>query len=121
MTLHWDDISVTRFCALGYRTAEAASPSAPEKIIIVFLGSAGGALRVLSHRDWRDMVREEDVEYVGNLMEDFRERARLTPDALFRQVASLQVGPVVTCAVGSDSDLQTQLGLLDLCENMVEV
>jgi hypothetical protein len=92
-----------------------------ERIVILFLGHPSGSLRVLCHRDWRNIVGVEDLEYVSDLMDDFRERARSTPDALFRQVSSLSVGPLVTYAVGSDYDLQPLIPLLELCENMVEL
>jgi hypothetical protein len=116
-----NDISVTRFCALVYRTGRAESPSAPERVVILFLGGPGGSLRVLTRRDWRNMVSSEDVEYVQALMDDFRERARSTPDPLFKQVSSLSVGPLVTYAVGAEHELGTFSSLVDICKDMVDL
>ena len=88
---------------------------------MLFLAGPGGALRLLVRRDWRNIVRIDDLEYISDLMGDFQERAQNAPDALFRQVASLSVGPLLTYAVGSDSELRTQESLVDVRENMVEL
>jgi len=121
MTTHADDISVAQFCALEYRAGEIDSPCVPERVLILFLRNENGSLRVLSHQDWRNIVHLQDLEYVRDLLDDFKERAQCAPEALFRQVASLSVGPLVTYAVGSGSDLKAASGMLDIWENMVDL
>ena len=119
MTLNADDNSITRFCAVEYRTSETDSLSAPERIVLLFLRTSSGALRVLSHRNWQNIVRPGEMEYVRELMDDFRVRARCSPDALFRQVASLSVGPLRTFGVGDHFNIGTQT-MIDICRNMVD-
>ena len=112
---------MVHFCALEYRPHESSGPSALERVIILFLRNPSGALRVLSHRNWRKIVQPRDQEYVRDLLEDFRERARTAPDALFKQAASLSVGPLVTYAVGTETDLKANMNLFEICRNMADL
>ena len=121
MKLAMNDSPLTRFCALEYRPEESSGPSALERVIIVFLCTESGALRVLSHQDWRTIVQSKDRDYVRDLLDDFKERARSSPEALFQQAASLSVGPVVTYAVGSATDLKSSMELLDVCGKMADL
>jgi len=112
---------VTHFCALEYRAEELNGPSALEQVIILFLRNNIGALRVFAHRDWRTIVQPRDQEYIQDILGDFTERAESAPDALFKQVSSLSVGPLTTYAVGTGIDLKANLNLLDICEKMVDL
>jgi hypothetical protein len=47
------------------------------------------------------VVGSEDLPLIRSLLLDFTERAKLHPAALFKQLCSLSVGPLVTHAVGS--------------------
>lgn len=89
-------------------------------MIVLFLLYEHGALTVFSHKDWQNIVRPEDQEYIRDLLHDFRERARQAPNALLQQVASLSVGPLVTYAAGSKSDLKAGIGLVEVCRNMTD-
>ena len=119
MTLEANDSSVIRFCALEYRASDADSPSAPENVVIVFLVHPSSTLSVLHHRDWRNIVRTEDQEYIQALMDDFRERARRDPEALFRQISSLSVGPLVTYSIGSQDEVKADSRLFEVWENLI--
>jgi len=55
------------------------------------------------------VVGSEDLPLIRSLLLDFTERAKLHPAALFKQLCSLSVGPLVTHAVGSS--LSNQLSL----------
>jgi len=121
MTLPVDESPVVHFCALEYRAHELSGPSALEHVIILFLRNPSGALRVLAHRDWRKIVQPRDHEYVRALLEDFIERATSAPDALFKQAASLSVGPLVTYAVGTGVDLKASMNLFEICKNMADL
>jgi hypothetical protein len=46
-------------------------------------------LRLLLHPQWRSMIDAADLEYVGELLTDFRQRCLIDPEALFLQLASL--------------------------------
>lgn len=120
MNLPVDDSPIARFCALEYRVAEIDAPPALENVIVLFLRYENGALTVFSHQDWQKIVQREDREYVRDLLQDFKERADRTPDALLQQVASLSVGPLVTYAAGSKSDLKASIGLFEICRNMTD-
>jgi hypothetical protein len=64
------------------------------------LKDASGGLRFLIDPGWRSVVRVPDVEYIASLLRDFLERAKEHPAALFEQLSSLAVGPVVTQEIG---------------------
>ena len=46
------------------------------------------------------MIRREDLSYFESLLPDFLERAKIDPEALFKQLCSLQVGPLVPKETG---------------------
>ncbi len=69
---------------------------------------------------WRKIVRLEDYDYISKLWEDFTIRAGTEPRALFGQLTSLTVGPLVTSAVGQDLSVLPELQALvkdfvDIC------
>jgi hypothetical protein len=61
---------------------------------------ANGGLLILAHPNWRSLVQREDVNYVNDLLIDSLERAEDQPRALFEQLSSLGVGPLVTQQAG---------------------
>lgn len=58
------------------------------------------SLRILVDPQLRMMVERDDWLCLDALLKDFRERARTDPYALFEQLSSLNVGPLVTEIVG---------------------
>ena len=121
ITFEPDEIPIAHFCALRYETQEMTGPSAPEKIIVLLIRYENGTLRVLSRQDWPSIIQPKDLEYIRDLLADFKERASSAPDVLFRQVSSLSVGPLVTHAVGSRFDLKNSMDLVDVFANMADV
>jgi hypothetical protein len=91
-----------RFCALEYRGRnwDVSAQEEPSVILLVLEDGKSG-LQFLAHPDWRRIVEAEDLDYIESLLQDFKGRAKLHPGALFKQVSSLQVGPLVTHEVGS--------------------
>jgi hypothetical protein len=63
-----------------------------------------GKLQFLVHPEWRKGVRKEDSAYIGSLLKDFPERAKLHPEELFQQLCSLTAGPLKTQEAGSHLD-----------------
>jgi hypothetical protein len=61
-----------------------------------------GSLRFLVHPELRSIVEGEDLVYIEDLLRDFLERAKQDPEALFKQLSSLGVGPLVVNVVGSN-------------------
>jgi predicted component of type VI protein secretion system len=70
-------------------------------IIMFVLKDREGNLRFLSHPKMSKIVQEDDLAYIESLLRDFLERAKLHPAALFKQLSSLAVGPLVTHETGS--------------------
>ena len=99
-----------RFCALEYRAQGAGGTSF--SILLVF-EDANSSLRFLVDPNWRSLVQLEDVNYINDLLIDFLERAKEQPKELFKQVSSLEVGPLVTQQTGEKiSDYPFLLSLL---------
>jgi hypothetical protein len=61
---------------------------------------ASGSLQFLVDPGWRSIVCERDLEYIGSLLHDFLGRSKEQPAALFEQLSSLDVGPLVTQETG---------------------
>ena len=68
--------------------------------MLIVLEDAKGDLRFLVDPDWRAVVQAEDVEYMESLFGDFLERAKEQPEALYRQLSALGVGPLMTEETG---------------------
>jgi hypothetical protein len=71
-------------------------------VILLVLRDVEGSLRFLVHPNLRSLAHPEDLEYIESLLQDFVERARLHEEVLFKQLCSLQVGPLVTQEVGQN-------------------
>lgn len=77
----------------------AESPDGP--IILLGLFDERDQLSLLVDPEWRRLVEEEDLDYLECLLGDFVERAEQHPALLFKQLFSLNVGPLVARGVGS--------------------
>jgi hypothetical protein len=71
-------------------------------IILLVLEDEKGSLCFLVHPELREVVTDKDIPYIESLLKDFLERAKLNPAALFKQLSSLEVGPLVTHETGSN-------------------
>ena len=83
------------------------------------LEHTNNGLHIFVQGDWRTIIQAEDVEYVESLLRDFRERVELDSDALFRQLSSLGVGPLVARQTGRH--LSEHPALLELCSRFVRL
>jgi hypothetical protein len=59
-----------------------------------------GGLQFLVHPELRKHVQADDLAYIESLLRDFARRAKLHPDALFQQLCSLAVGPLIVQETG---------------------
>jgi hypothetical protein len=59
-------------------------------------------LRFIVHPELQIIVLKEDWTYIKDLLSDFLGRAKQDPAALFKQISSLSVGPLVTNEAGAD-------------------
>ena len=75
-------------------------PSHETKIVALATLSEAGDFGIRMHRDWRSIVAGKDQEYLEALCLDFKARARWDTAALFTQLSSLAVGPLVTHETG---------------------
>lgn len=71
------------------------------------------------HPDLPSIVQTEDVAYIESLLQDLPERAKLHPGELFKQLSGLNVGPILTHAVGAR--LSDHPPLLELCSRFSQV
>jgi hypothetical protein len=109
-----------QFCALEYRPQDwniASSRIAP--IVLLVLRDEKGRLRFHIHPELRTMVQGEDLAYLESLLQDFLERAKLHPEALFKQLSFLDVGSLTTQEVGSN--LSDHPPLLKMCSRFVQL
>lgn len=67
---------------------------------------------MLLNPSWKKVIRLEDYGYFCDLWEDFAERAKTAPEALFDQLTSLTVGPLAVAKVGSDLSVYPALEAL---------
>ena len=99
-----------QFCSLEYRQQGWGGASSRFRpIILLVLRDGEGNLRFLLHPELHLIVQKEDLEYIQSLLEDFLERAKREPAALFKQLSSLGVGSLVTQEVGSNLDDDSSL------------
>jgi predicted component of type VI protein secretion system len=76
-------------------------------------------MRFLVHPELHTVVADNDLSYLESLLKDFLERAKLHPAALFKQLSSLEVGPLVTHEVGSN--ISNHPTLLNLCSRFAKL
>ena len=104
------------FCTLGYLTQDSGTVSFT--ILLVLRDSKGG-LRLLTDPDWRSLVQRQDVDYISALLADFFVRATEQPAALFEQLSSLSIGPLVTQETGEQ--ISDHSRILELVSRFVQV
>ena len=115
-----DESQKYQFCALDYRPQDrdiTSSRIAP--VVLLVLRDEKGSLRFLIHPELRAVVQESDWAYLESLLQDFLKRAKLHPEALFKQLCSLGAGPLVTQKVGSS--ISDHPPLLKLCSHFVQL
>ena len=107
--------SLTHFCALEYRQKETFGPPELQRVLLLIVCDQSGLMKIFVNQEWEMIVHPKDQEHICELLDDFRERAELAPRTLLKHAASLLVGPLVTYAAGSGTDLKSHARLLDFC------
>ena len=91
-----------RFCTLEYRPSQPSHKSnANGRLALLFVDDHQEALRVFVAPDLDENIHLDDLPYIDSLLKDFLERSGLDASALFQQVSSLAVGPIVTHFTGT--------------------
>jgi hypothetical protein len=90
-----------------------------DSIILFVLEDGVGSLRFLVHPELHTVVRDNDLSYLESLFKDFLERAKLNPAALFTQLSSLGVGPLVTHEAGSN--ISDHPHILNMCSRFEQI
>ncbi len=95
------DSQPERYCVLVYVTAgsDFSPPGAEVPILLAHMNSHRG-LSLFFNPRWNEIVECGHQDYVHSLLDDLAVRAKSDPDAVFQQVTSLGVGPIVTRNVG---------------------
>lgn len=93
------------YCVLAYNPDGILALGAltEESAFLVAHFAASGLLMLFVHPKWQSMVREEDYEYLGELLGDFKERSLSDPECLMRQISSLNIGLIATLESGADA------------------
>ena len=97
ITHNCDEGCRREYCILAYCAPKhaPASLNGSTPLLLVSLYDRD-RMRILIDPDWRTLVHEEDLKYLESLFRDLAERAKEDPLALFKQLSSLSVGPVIT-------------------------
>lgn len=69
--------------------------------MIVLLVESAESFNVFVDPNWQEVAETSDHDYIGAILADFKNRAKIDAKALFRQASSLSVGPLVTSEVGT--------------------
>lgn len=91
------------YCTLVYCVPQGfarASVNDSNTLLLATLHDSG-EMQILVNPDWRSFVQEPDSDYLEELFESFIELLVEDPSALFKQLASLSVGPIVTKSEGT--------------------
>lgn len=76
-------------------------------------------LRLFVDSHWRKLVSEGDRSYFEALFEDFSKRAVQDGESLFKQLCSLEAGPLVVIQVGSE--ISETPSILPMIEPLLEL
>ena len=69
-------------------------------MLLLVLRDEKSTLKFFIHKDFRSIVREQDVGYIESVLRDLPESAKCEPVVLFNHLCSLSVGPLVTHEIG---------------------
>jgi hypothetical protein len=114
-----DEGPIAYYCALEYCPEKFPRPPRVERVVLLVVRYENGLLNIFVSSDWETIIDPKHREYFRALLDDFEARAETARDALLKQIASLSVGPLVTYAAGTGSELAANEPLLDVCKHFV--
>jgi hypothetical protein len=119
MTGTWQETTTgsnVQLCTVKYRRPEAMIDST-EGVVILLALKDGAGLKLYAHSSLRQQISDRDQEYIEDLLKDLTERVKAFPEDVFRQLASLSVGPIITDEVKWIEECQSAIeeSYPDLC------
>ena len=109
-----------QFCALGYLSQRPQHElSAERQILLIVTMTEAGEMSLLQNPEWKNIVQPLDHSYFSDIWADFDVRAKTDPEALFKQVTSLSVGPLI--AYISGTSLWSRPELQSLSQSFIEI
>ena len=112
-----DEGPITYFCALEYCPESIPGPSQIERVVLLVVRYENGVLNIFVSKDWETIIGPKHREYFRALLDDFHLQTESARDALLKAIASVAVGPLITHAAGTGSDLAANERLLDVCKH----
>lgn len=107
-----------RFCVLEYLSVRDGSDNrAYGRCVILLVIEEQDELKFFVPSHLQTLVDKEDLKYIEQLLKDLPKRARTDAKALFDQLSSLSVGPLVTTSVGICNVLTSSLE--QICAGLV--
>jgi len=91
--------NLMEFCALKYGLP-AMQPDSDSEAVILLAVKEANALRLYVHKAFQQRTADRDLRYMNELLPDLLLRSKRSPEAAFRQLSQLSVGPLVTEEVG---------------------
>jgi hypothetical protein len=90
------------YCVVEYKPKPWTTPAeSPAPAILLAIKEQEG-LCLFIDPTWQKFVREEDSNYIQDLIATLKERSEHEPELLFQQLSELSLGPLVTADVGTD-------------------
>jgi len=92
-----------QYCTLAYCAPQEcthASVDGRNSLLLIMLHE-NKEVQILVNPDWRTLIQEQDLDFLEELFGSFIKRASEDPLALFEQLTSLSVGPIVTKCAGT--------------------
>lgn len=95
------------------------APAHVPPIFVLAISDSRDDLHFFVNPEWPAIVQDEDSEYIESLLRDWVDRAGMQPEALFKQLSSLGVGPLLTREDGDD--LSSNAAYAGLLSTFVEI
>ena len=80
-----------------------------ESTLAILLANRSNKVEFFVNPEWQSLVDRRDREVVASLLDDFAVRSTVEPMALFRQLESLNFGPLITGEVGLVAHRELQI------------
>ena len=108
-----------QICTLSYAENEYNNQVSCDSAVILLLVEQNQLVDIYVNPDWQDFARPTDREFIEAILCDFKERASVSPNALFKQAQAISIGPLLTHE--TRQCLRSDPFLFDLIQRMVKI